>query len=154
MKLCIPTVNDGGMTGMPADHFGSAPFFTFVDTDTGQVETQRNGGANHAHGTCRPLSFLGSRTVDAIVCRGIGKRAFSRLEEGGIVVYVTLENDVEATVEAFKDGRLKQLTSQEACHGHSHHHGQGQGGGCDTASSQVTGSGRNRLRGFANWDGN
>ena len=154
MKLCIPTMNDGGMAGMPADHFGSAPFFTFVDTDTGEIETQINGGASHVHGTCRPLSFLGSRTVDAIVCRGLGKRAFSRLEAGGIVVYLTPEPDVEATVEAFKNGRLRHLTSEEACHGHSHDHGHGQGGGCGTADSQVTGRGRNRLRGFESWDGN
>ena len=129
MKLCIPTMDDKGLQGMPSDHFGSAPFFTFVDTDTGEVEAQRNGGASHVHGACRPLDFLGTRPVDAIVCRGLGRRAFSRLENGGIAVYVTLEKDVGATVAAFKDGRLRHLTSEEACHGHDHAHSPGLGRG-------------------------
>lgn len=122
MKLCIPTMDDNGLKGMPSDHFGSAPFFTFVDTETGEVDTRRNGGAHHVHGACRPLDFLGTRPVDAIVCRGLGRRAFARLSGGGISVYVTLEEDVGATVTAFEDGRLRKLTSEEACHGHHHSH--------------------------------
>jgi predicted Fe-Mo cluster-binding NifX family protein len=129
MKLCIPTLDDRGSEGMPSDHFGSAPFFTFVDSETGAVETVRNGGAHHVHGACRPLDFLGTRPVDAILCRGLGKRAFSRLQAGGISVFVTLETDVAASVEAFKAGRLRQLTSEEACHGHSHGAGHSHGGG-------------------------
>jgi predicted Fe-Mo cluster-binding NifX family protein len=136
MKICIPTLDDRGMEGMPSDHFGSAPYFTFVDTDTGEVESQRNGGAHHVHGACRPLDFLGPRTVDAVLCRGLGKRAFSRLQSGGVTVYVTLEKDVGATMAAFKEGRLRKLTSEEACHGHDH------------ASVGGLGRGRNQGGGF------
>lgn len=132
MKLCIPTLNDAGLQGIPSDHFGSAPFFTFVDTDTGECQAERNGGAHHVHGACKPLEFLGARPVDAILCRGLGQRAFARLQGGGIDVYVTLEQDVEGSVQAFREGRLRKLTSQEACHGHGegghghgHHHGAG-----------------------------
>jgi predicted Fe-Mo cluster-binding NifX family protein len=140
MKLCIPTMDDKGLQAVPSAHFGSAPFFTFVDTDTGEVEAQRNGGDHHAHGACRPLDFLGTRSVDAIVCRGLGRRAFSRLESGGVAVYVSLEKDVEATVAAFKDGRLRHLTSEEACQGHDHDHGHGHG--------QGLGQGRGHPGGF------
>jgi len=132
MNLCIPTLDDRGLDATPSDHFGSAPFFTFVDTSTGDVEVQRNGGSNHVHGACRPLDFLGFRPLDAIVCRGLGRRAFARLQAGGIGVYVTLEKDVRASLQAFKDGRLRALTSDEACHGHDgggHGHGHGHGYG-------------------------
>jgi predicted Fe-Mo cluster-binding NifX family protein len=122
MRLCIPTMDGEGLQAAPSAHFGSAPFFTFVDTDTGEVEAQRNGGDHPAHGACRPLDFLGTRPVDAVVCRGLGKRAFSRLKSGGIPVYVTVERNVGATVVAFKNGRLRHLTSEDACRGH----GQGQ----------------------------
>jgi predicted Fe-Mo cluster-binding NifX family protein len=118
-------MDDRGLEGMPSDHFGSAPFFTFVDSDSGETEVQRNGGAHHVHGACRPLDFLGTRSVDAVICRGLGKRAFSRLDAGGIAVYVTLEKDVGSSVTAFKEGRLRPLTSEEACHGHGHGHGHG-----------------------------
>ena len=126
MKICIPTMDDGGKDGLPSDHFGSAPFFTFVDTETEEYEVVRNGGASHVHGACQPLKFLGSRPVDAIVCRGLGRRAFSRLEDAGVRVFVTLEKNAEATVTALEDGRLRALTSEGACHGH----GGGQSGGC------------------------
>ena len=152
MKLCIPTLDDRGLDGLPSDHFGSAPFFTFVDTETEAVETQSNGGANHVHGACRPLEFLGTKTVDAIVCRGLGKRAFARLRDTGITVYVTLEKDVRSTVSALQDGRLRQLTSEEACHGHSH--GQGHGHGQSPGAHAGLGRGRDRFRGFETWDGN
>ena len=120
MRVCIPTMDDRGREGMPSDHFGSAPFFTFVDTDAGTYEAVRNGGASHVHGACQPLSFLGSRGVDAIVCRGLGRRAFSRLAGAGVQVFVTLEKNAEESVAALKEGRLRLLTSEEACHGHGH----------------------------------
>ena len=152
MKICIPTMDDKGLHGTPSDHFGSAPFFTFVDTDSEDLDIQRNGGAHHVHGACRPLEFLGTREVDAVACRGLGKRAFSRLRDGGIGVYVTLEKDVEATVRAYKDGRLRQLTSEEACQGHSHSHGgghvhaHGDGGRPELGRGLSSGSGVGRRR--------
>jgi len=149
MKLCIPTLDDRGLEGMPSDHFGSAPYFTFVDSETGEVEAVRNGGAHHVHGACRPLDFLGTRPVDAILCRGLGKRAFSRLRAGGISVFVTLETDVAATVEAFKAGRLRQLTSEEACHGHSHGSRAGSGHSHDAGH----GSGGGYSHGHGRWEG-
>jgi predicted Fe-Mo cluster-binding NifX family protein len=152
MRLCIPTLDDRGLDGLPSDHFGSAPFFTFVDSETEAVETQRNGGASHVHGACRPLEFLAATPVDAIVCRGLGKRAFSRLQTAGVTVYVTLERDVRSTVAAFQEGRLRELTSEEACHGHSH--GQGQGHGHSHGTHAGLGRGRNRLSSFETWDGN
>ena len=128
MNICIPTMDDRGREGMPSDHFGSAPFFTFADTETGKYEAVRNGGSAHVHGACQPLMFLGTRPVDAIVCRGLGRRALSRLADAGVQVFVTLEKNAEDTVAALKDGRLRLLTSEEACHGHEHGgHGHGHG---------------------------
>jgi predicted Fe-Mo cluster-binding NifX family protein len=137
MKLCIPTMDDRGLDGRPSDHFGSAPFFTFVDTESGQVEAVPNGGASHVHGACRPLEWIGEREVDAIVCRGLGRGAFAKLQAGGIGVLITPEMTVAKTLDALKEGGLKEMTSHEACHGHSHAgpgggqgKGQGTGGGC------------------------
>lgn len=134
MRICIPTMDDGGKEASPSDHFGSAPFFTFVDTDTGEYDAVKNGGASHVHGACQPLKFLGSRPVDAVVCRGLGRRAFERLAEVGVKVFVTLEGDAQASVQALQEGRLRALTVEAACHGHDggmsgHGHGSRQGGG-------------------------
>lgn len=155
MKLCIPTLDDKGLQGTPSDHFGSAPFFTFVDTDTGDIEIQGNGGDHHVHGACRPLEHLGAREVDVVVCRGLGKRAFSRLSSGGIGVYVTQEKDVDATIQAYEAGRLTELTIDEACGGHGHGHGggsghghfHGHGGGSGHGHGEGSGHGRARTPG-------
>jgi len=156
MKICIPTMDDRGMDGMPSDHFGSAPYFTFFDTSTEETQVERNGGAHHVHGACRPLDFLGRHPVDAIVCRGLGKRAFSRLRDAGIEVFVTLEPDVKTTIEAMSQGRLRKLTSEEACHGHGHSgaghahahggtgHGHGPGAGLGRGGVRGTGLGGGR----------
>lgn len=133
MKLCIPTMDDSGLTGMPSAHFGSAPFFTFVDTETREVEAVRNNGSGHQHGACRPLEFLGVRPVDALICQGLGRGALARLQEAGVNVFVTREDSVEKALAALQEGRLQEMTVNDACrghsHGHSHSHSHG-GGGC------------------------
>ena len=114
---------------MPSAHFGSAPFFTFVDTESGEVESVENGGGEHAHGQCRPLAFLGSRPVEALLCRGLGRGALMKLQAGGVQVYITMEADVEKSLAAFKNGMLQQMTPVDACQGHGHGgHGHAQGG--------------------------
>lgn len=128
MNVCIPTLDDRGLAGTPSDHFGSAPYFTFVDTDDGNLEVVRNEGAHHVHGACKPLKYLGKRPVDAILCRGLGRRAFARLRAEEIQVYVTLEKDVAETLKALGEDRLRLLTSEEACHGHGGGGGQGHSG--------------------------
>jgi len=130
MKICIPTMDERGLEGMPSAHFGSAPFFTFVDTESGEVEAVGNSGADHAHGQCRPLAFLGTRPVEAVLCRGVGRGALMKLQAGGVQVFITMETDVEKSLAAFKNGILKQMTPGDACQGHSHagQGGHGQGG--------------------------
>jgi len=125
MKICIPTNDDRGMDAVLCDHFGSAPFFTFIDTETGTCEVMKNGGSDHVHGACRPLEFMGKRPVDAVVCRGLGRGAFSKLQAGGVKVLVSLEADVSETVRAFEEDRLLAMSLERACGGHGHGHAHG-----------------------------
>ncbi len=152
MKLLIPTMDDRGLQGMPSDHFGSAPFFTFVDTESDEVETLRNGGSDHVHGACRPLDALGSRSVDAILCRGLGRRAYSRLQAQGIKVYVTLEKDVAGSIAALAEGRLRELASDETCYGHSHGEGHGHGQGFGQGQAGVAHGSLGRAQRGRNWE--
>jgi predicted Fe-Mo cluster-binding NifX family protein len=131
MKICIPTMDGVGEESTPADHFGSAPYFTFADTEADAYESVPNQGANHVHGSCQPIRYLGDRKVDVVVCRGLGRRALSRLQEAGVEVFVTLEKNARESVKALEEGRLRLLDSEEACqgHGHGHQHGHGNGQG-------------------------
>ncbi len=144
MRICIPTIDDRGPEGLPSAHFGASPFFTFFDLDTGEWEAVSNHSGSHEHGACRPLDALMSRTVDAVLCGGLGGGAFSRLRACGIRVYLTREPDTRACLEAFKAGRLREIAEAEVCQGHQHHHGDGAGHGHGHGRGEGRGQGRGR----------
>lgn len=54
MLACIPTEDDTGLEARICGHFGSAPFFTLVDTESRAIRIVSNGNTHHAHGTPPP----------------------------------------------------------------------------------------------------
>ena len=134
MNLCIPVTADQGLTSPVSAHFGSAPFFMIVDTDSGACRAIPNRNQHHAHGMCQPLAALAGEDLDAIVVGGIGMGALGKLMAGGLAVYRAELATVEQTVDAYKNGRLAAMTPAAACghhgqghghepgHGHQHHH--------------------------------
>ncbi len=120
MRLCIPTTDDRGHEGTLSAHFGSAPYFTLVDSETGALEVVANPRSRHAPGTCEVVQGLPAHHVEAIVCLGLGRRALSGLRNSGIAVYVADVPDVQGALKAFRAGRLPALTNEQACHGGRH----------------------------------
>lgn len=118
MKICFPAENLQAMDSIVFGHFGSAPGFVIIDTDTMGVEEIRNGDLHHAHGMCQPLSALGGRTVDAVAVGGIGMGALLKLQAQGITVYRAAEGTVRQNVELIKTGRLPQFDPGFTCAGH------------------------------------
>jgi predicted Fe-Mo cluster-binding NifX family protein len=128
MRICVPTIDDQGLEARPNDHFGSAPYFTLVDTETDEVRVIANPGAQHEHGQCRPLRWLTPEGLDAVVCRGMGRRALANLKREGIDVFISPRPYVSQAVNAVLQGEATRLTSVDACHG-GHGHGR-RGPGC------------------------
>lgn len=137
MRLCLPTTDEQGLDARLSPHFGSAPCFTLVDSATGRVEVVMNDHARHEHGRCDPTAELSGRNVDAVVCRGLGRRALERLHGLGLTVLVTESATVLEALAAFHGGALRALTEEEACGG-GHGHGQSHGHGHDHAHSSET----------------
>ena len=50
MRICMPTINDNGLEATLHGHFGSAAYFTIVDTETDELRVVANGNQHHAHG--------------------------------------------------------------------------------------------------------
>ena len=86
MKLCVPTETDRGMDAVTAAHFGTAPYFTMVDLENDTVTIVRNPACGHAPGACHHLDILRAHEVDVVASSGIGRRAFTALDEAGIRV--------------------------------------------------------------------
>ncbi len=126
MKICIPVESDRGQDSRVFSHFGSAPLFMLVDSDTGLMEPLGNANRGHGHGMCNPLSALGGHAVDAVVVGGIGRRALEKLNAAGVIVYLARHPALSETLRAHSDGVLEEVTPSAACGGHD----AGHSGGC------------------------
>ena len=77
MKICFPVQNDNGIESTVYNHFGSAPAFVVIDTDTNNVTSINNRDQHHSHGACNPMKALDNQEIDAIVVGGIGAGALT-----------------------------------------------------------------------------
>ena len=127
MNICIPVNEDQGLNSTVCLHFGSAPIFMIVDTESGTCRPILNRNLHHAHGMCTPLASLQGENLGGIVVGGIGMGALNKLMASGIRVFLSEHPTVERTVEAFKADRLRPMTPDIACGGHGHGEGQGAG---------------------------
>ena len=124
MIIAFPTEEDKGLESAVYGHFGSAPRFIIVDSETGSFEVRVNGDREHPHGGCRPLHALGGERVDAVVVGGIGGGALSKLNASGVKVYRAVEASVAENLKLIQSGFLPLITLDQTCAGH------GAGGEC------------------------
>ena len=124
MLTCIPTMGQAGLADTVCDHFGSAPFFTLYEKESGALTILANDSAHDGHGMCHPLKQLGQYKIEAFVCMGIGRRALMMLGSAGIKVYTPGTKSVAEVIEKIKTDALTELDPEQACQGH----GQGPGG--------------------------
>lgn len=119
MKAVFPTNSELGLTGSVYGHFGSAPFFVLVDTDSGDHEVVINHDKEHLHGHCQPLKALGKIKADVIVVGGIGKGALNKLATANIKVHRAVEGTVKQNLDLLKAGSLSEFTIDQTCSGHT-----------------------------------
>ncbi|MBN1655334.1 MAG: NifB/NifX family molybdenum-iron cluster-binding protein [Deltaproteobacteria bacterium] len=126
MKICIPIDQDKGLQSPVCAHFGSAPAFMIVDTDSGDCRAINNINQHRGHGMCEPLVALQGEQIDGMVVGGIGMGALNKLNAAAVQVYISQYATVGETLNALKAGTLQLMQPGMACAGHGH--GQGQGG--------------------------
>jgi predicted Fe-Mo cluster-binding NifX family protein len=123
MKICFPTETLQGLQSRVYEHFGSAPGFVIIDTESKTVEEINNSDLHHAHGMCQPLKALGGREVDAVAVGGIGMGALMKLQAQGIRVFRVTQGTVEQNVQFILKENLPEFDARFTCAGHT-------GGGC------------------------
>lgn len=124
MILAVPVAEFCGIDSVVYGHFGSAPSFALVDTETLVVEEAGNADKVHEHGACQPMKALAGRAVDGVVVAGIGMGALLGLRRAGIHVYRTGAATVGEVAAAMRAGALEEMSEAHTCAGHAH------GGGC------------------------
>lgn len=120
MKICFPVQENEGLSSRVYNHFGSAPMFIVVDTETNNVSTINNKDQHHSHGACNPIKALDGQSVDAVVVGGIGAGALSRLNQTGIRVYQAKASTIKENILMFKAKSLPEFMTRHCCGGHSH----------------------------------
>ncbi|HRU39133.1 MAG TPA: NifB/NifX family molybdenum-iron cluster-binding protein [Candidatus Goldiibacteriota bacterium] len=118
MRICIPSGDGNGLKAEVYGHFGSAPYFTIVDTETGAVEVLDNAGAAHEHGACNPAASIEGKKVGAVICNGMGSRAVQKLNAAGIKVFFGRYSKVSECVDAFTRHEMPEMDINGSCHGH------------------------------------
>jgi predicted Fe-Mo cluster-binding NifX family protein len=133
MRVCLPTEVPGGIAAALAGHFGSAPTFTIIDTESESVEILTNtgphAGENHDrhHGSdhhaghgggCRSARIVAGKMIDAVICGSIGRNAMKSIP--GARFYVAVGGTAGELVAQLQQGTLAEQT--EGCGGHHEHH--------------------------------
>ncbi|RKZ11635.1 hypothetical protein DRQ53_01705 [bacterium] len=132
MKICIPSQDDHGLESEIHDHFGSAPWFTIVDTANDEAVAVRNPSCHRSVGACHHVDMLQARKVGVVVSSGMGRKAHDALHQSGISVLAATGRQIGDIVSAVKAGGARPLDLSDACaggHGYGGGHGHGHGGG-------------------------
>jgi len=119
MKICFPVQKDDGMASAVYGHFGSAPLFIMIDTETGARTAIQNRDQHHTHGACNPMKALDNHRIDSLVVGGIGAGALSRLNQMGIIVHRAEAETIQGNLDLLAKRPLPVLTLQGCCGGHS-----------------------------------
>jgi len=124
MRIAFPVQDDVGIESVVYGHFGSAPVFVIVETETNAVASVSNRDQHHAHGACNPMRALDNQRVDAVVVGGIGAGALAGLNRMGITVRRSKAATIRENLELHGSDGLPVIEPHGTCAGHD------KNGGC------------------------
>ena len=120
MKIAV-TYDNGNVF----QHFGRTEFFKVYDVEDNKVISSEVIGSNGVgHGALAGL--LSDRSVDVLICGGIGGRAQQALADAGVELIAGAEGDTDQAVEAYLKGEL--ISTGANCDHHHHEDGHSCGG--------------------------
>jgi predicted DNA-binding protein (UPF0251 family)/predicted Fe-Mo cluster-binding NifX family protein len=122
VRIAIPVAQYRALESPVYGHFGSAPAFALVDSETMAVEAIANRDRGHVHGACSPMEALAGARPDAVIVGGIGAGALMGLRAAGIKVYRAEGGTVAEAVSRFKAAELPEIDASGACAGHGGGH--------------------------------
>ncbi|MBN1134788.1 MAG: NifB/NifX family molybdenum-iron cluster-binding protein [Methanosarcinaceae archaeon] len=119
MKVCIPSMGEGGLKDEVGQHFGRVPTYTIFDTETKEVKVIPNT-SEHTGGVGLPPELLSKEGIDVMLCSGLGGRAVQLFEGFGISVFINAQGTVQDAISAWEAGELPEATISTSCQEHHH----------------------------------
>lgn len=109
--------------GQVFQHFGHASQMKLYDVENGRiVKAEVANTAGSGHGAL--AGFLSDRSVDVLICGGIGGGAQAALAQAGIQLRGGVTGGADDAVQAFLAGTL-DYNANVRCDHHDHHGGHG-----------------------------
>ena len=121
MKIAFPVVTEGGLEATIAEHFGRAPMYTIIETETKEVSVVENKGEHFGGQHAAPVA-LNNRGINVLICKGLGRKAIGLFDELGIGVFITQKATVKEAYESYNKGELVQASQTDGCAGSSKSH--------------------------------
>ena len=122
MKIAVTFEN-----GEVFQHFGHAEHIKLYEVEAGQIVSGEVVDTN-GHGHEAIANFLAERSVDVLICGGIGDGAQAALSASGIEICSGATGDADAAVKAYLNGELE--SEGVNCDHHDHDQGDEDGCGC------------------------
>jgi predicted Fe-Mo cluster-binding NifX family protein len=119
-RIAIPSMQNGGLDGMRAGHFGHCDVFTLVDVKDGKIDkVSILQNQSHVQGGCMvPVKLLSSNKVNALIVGGIGMRPLMGFKGEGIDVYFDDQRpEIRPVVEDMIAGNLPIISDNQVCGG-------------------------------------
>ncbi|MBU1172853.1 MAG: NifB/NifX family molybdenum-iron cluster-binding protein [Proteobacteria bacterium] len=123
-RIAVPSMENGGLDGMRAGHFGHCDVFTLIDVKDGEIiEVKTINNMEHVQGGCMvPVNLLASHNVNALIVGGIGMRPLMGFQQVGIDVYHDAERpEIRPVVEDLIAGKLSVIRQDQVCGGGGGH---------------------------------
>jgi predicted Fe-Mo cluster-binding NifX family protein len=115
-RIVIPAEDENGLNARLSEHFGRAPYFIIVELEDGSVTSVQvmPNESEHFGGFGLPSDCILQVRPNAIITYGIGPRALSIFQRAGVAVLRANADTVKDVIEAYRQGKLEELT--EGCH--------------------------------------
>ncbi len=123
MKIAIPVLEDKGKESPISEHFGHAPYFAFITTESAgkyELDIVTNPLVNHQPGEVP--GYLASNSVNMLIARGIGGRAIQFFEQMNIRVIRGASGTIEEIMAALFNNVLQDRDYEVKDKHHHHDH--------------------------------
>lgn len=112
MRICFPVEENIGLESPLHEHFGSAPLFLVVDTDTRQASLLGHNDHQHQHGDSDSSKAPDGNRFDGVMVGGIGGGVLNDMLRMGLKVFRAEVGTVSHNIDLYLRGLLPELTRQ------------------------------------------
>jgi cation diffusion facilitator family transporter len=115
-RIAIPVVEDKGLESLVSLHFGSAPYFAFVEVEEGQIAgfyVKENEGAKLSHKKgIQAARLLVEEKVDVVLAGSLGEGPFHVLGDNLIqIYYLPMPAKIREVIRLLNQNLLERMTS-------------------------------------------